>query len=253
MIITPTKLCTRALKLFGVVGQGETIDADDLADAFETLQELMDGLRTDSLAVYVTERYVAPLSSGVQDYYIGEASGADYDRQKPLWLSRASIMIPQSGPPEVEQPIRVITLGQWQNIAIKSQTAPFPWQLWYDNDAPLGGLHFWPIPTQAVDAILYLPKSLGQWASLSEEVDMPPGYARALRYLLAVDLIPEFGRAVDPTVIQTIMRKAEEYKRDIETVNAATQVNIVPVDLGLQMRRPDGFWNQYLGDYEGRG
>ena len=63
---------------------------------------------------------------------------------------------------------------------------------------------------------------------------MPPGYSRALRYNLALEWAPEFGKPVD----QTILMVANESKAEIKRQNTQP-VYMVSDALGLV--GPKGF------------
>lgn len=82
-----------------------------------------------------------------------------------------------------------------------------------------------PKADQLTDGFLALNDMLDGWAAegldvspfaaTTDEVDLPPGYARALRYNLAVELADDYGVAVPPTVggnaadSKTILKRTE--------------------------------------------
>jgi hypothetical protein len=61
--------------------------------------------------------------------------------------------------------------------------------------------------------LCYLP--LTQVATLSTSLTLPPGYARALTFALALDMAPQYGKAID----QALMVLAEKAKQDIMATN----------------------------------
>ena len=77
-------------------------------------------------------------------------------------------------------------------------------------------LSFWPIPNAQVNFALYTWTALAQFPDLVSDQDFPPGYLKALRYNLAVDLAPEFGVAQVP---QTVLMQAVESKGKIKALN----------------------------------
>jgi hypothetical protein len=58
---------------------------------------------------------------------------------------------------------------------------------------------------------------MAQIASLTTPIDLPPGYEMAVRYNLAVALLPEYPRSeVDPTLLP----QAQNYKASIVQLNS---------------------------------
>jgi hypothetical protein len=67
---------------------------------------------------------------------------------------------------------------------------------------------------------IYVP--MPQFASLATVIDLPPGYEMALRYNLAVALLPEYPRSeVDPTLLP----QAQNYKASIVQLNSQNHMH----------------------------
>ena len=64
MIINAQAICTRALRLLGVIGAAETPTPEDLDVAFQSLNELVDTWRLDRTAVHVIDIESFALTSG---------------------------------------------------------------------------------------------------------------------------------------------------------------------------------------------
>jgi hypothetical protein len=59
-------------------------------------------------------------------------------------------------------------------------------------------LHLNPVPSAADTLVLYTWQQLSRFAATSDTFDLPPGYARAIRYNLALELAPEYGFRFQP-------------------------------------------------------
>jgi hypothetical protein len=81
---------------------------------------------------------------------------------------------------------------RWQSVANKSTPSLLPQVCYVEESFPDISLTFWPVPTQANPVVLYLWQALTQFSDLTSQFTFPPGYPRAIRYNLALDLAAEF-------------------------------------------------------------
>lgn len=61
--------------------------------------------------------------------------------------------------------------------------------------------------------VLYTPTALTQFADFATQYTFPPGYAKAIRYNLALELAPELGIAVPPEVMRNAALSLGDLKR----------------------------------------
>jgi hypothetical protein len=107
-------------------------------------------------------------------------------------------------------PMSLLNNSQYASIPVKTTPSTFPFAL-YDNGAyPLRKITIWPIPTVATPLRLWLRQPLVDLTQLDQIVQYPPGYERAFRFCLAVELAAEFGKTADPLVIATAVKAKEE-------------------------------------------
>ena len=209
---TANALIARSLKLLGVVASGEAATADEATDAFDALNDLVNSWATERLTIYYTERISQTLTANTATYTIG--SSGTINKARPIWIPYAGV-VPAGETHEI--PVEVLNLTQWTRIAIKSQTSTFPTKIYYDHNfaSSLATINVWPVPTTAPALIIYSPTALVVFADRTTSYNFPPGYERALRYNLAVELAPEYGVPLDP-VIAAI---AAESKGNIKRAN----------------------------------
>jgi len=239
MITNAQKICRGALRLLNAIRQGEAGDADDITEAYDAAQEMLDQWATDRLLCVVVEEATFSLVSGQQTYTIGV--GGDFDRQRPLWLDQASIIQPSNPSFPLELPLDVLDYVQWQQIPVKTTASSLPRRVYYDGNSPLGRLRYWPIPNvTSVQTKLYCPTALTQFVSQTADYNFPPGYVGALRYNLAIALASEYD--VEPRA--SVVAKASEYLANIRAVN--DRAVLIGVDQAL-LRSGDTF-NYYTGE-----
>jgi hypothetical protein len=244
--MTAQDLITSALVLSGALAQGETPNASDAQDAFVRLNRMVSGWANQRLTIFVTTRNVYALVANQQTYTIG--SGANFNQARPIWISYAGLIL-TSPTPDVEIPLEVLTIKDWWLQSVKDLTSTLPTALYYNPTFPssgvtagMGQIIFWPIPTQVNDVALYTPTQLAEFATLSTDYALPPGYEDALEYNLAVRLIQSgFGLRQHLADIQPMAK---------ETLSIVKRANIRPVtasiDPALWAARPG--WNWRSGE-----
>lgn len=214
--LTALSLISGAMRLIGTLASGETPGSAESADALQRLNELLDGWATERLLVPSTTRTLYALTANKGTYTIGP--GGDFNQAWPEVIARAGISY-TVGTLTLEYPIRVLTVGEYAAIGIKALTSGFPGALYYDHaySNGLGNISLWLVPdgTFALNLVLYTPATLSQFASLKTAYAFPPGYAKALRYNLAVDLAPEYGKPADSQLLMA----AAESKANIKRAN----------------------------------
>lgn len=220
-LVTGQSLCTSSLVKAGIVAAGETAAAEQIASAFEMLNDMIDGWGNQRLTIFTTERHLYPLISGTQTYTIGP--GGTFNQARPLWIPYAGIVTQVTNPYPLETPLAVWTVQDWAGISTKTNiTSPIPQGLYYDKafSAPHGGLgniSFWPTfqGGSVTQVALYTPTALTGFADLVTSYGFPPGYVKALKYNLAVELAIDWGRPLD----QALAAKAADALNRIKISN----------------------------------
>lgn len=218
MSTTAQTLINGAFNLIGVLTQGESPTSTESTDALAVLNAMMDAWSIERLMVPVIKRQVFDLTASQQDYTIG--SGANWSVARPARIERAGLIMNTNPSQPVEIPMRVLSLGDWAEVRIKALTQTFPKWLFYDPTYPYGTVRVWPIPTDSTyDVALYFWSPVIQFADLSTtSYDLPPGYDLAIRYALAVELLPSFGVVGDSSTL--VISRAAELKGNIKMLNA---------------------------------
>jgi hypothetical protein len=103
---------------------------------------------------------------------------------------------------ELDFPFDVYTTQEeYTSVLFKYQPGPWPTIAWYNNVMPYGLLNVYQAPGQAATCHLFTDTLL-QNLKLSSVLPTPPGYARALKWNLALELWPEYWGTQDvPTII----------------------------------------------------
>lgn len=206
--VTARDLIQGALKMIGIVGQGVTMSGEQAVEGFRVLNDMMDGFKTQRLTAYHTPREVFSLLPNVASYTIGLTG--DINTQRPMWISEAGLILDDTADPPIEVPIPVLNAQAWAQVRAKALTGNLVQAVYYDHAwsqaAGLGNIYVTPIPTvSTLDLVLYLPKMMDEFTSLSTVYTFPPGYRRMFRSNLAVELAPDYNVPVSGELMKIAM------------------------------------------------
>lgn len=214
-----------ALRLVGTLRSGLNLSNAELTDSQMVLNDLLDAWSAQRIMVFVVPRITLDdnqntltLIPDQQIYTLGNANQTEnFLLARPARLERVSIMYTASQPTPVELAMDMYDSVRWQDVANKTTPSILPQICYVEETFPDMTLSFWPIPTQANPVVLYPWSLLQRFPDLNSKFSFPPGYARAIRYNLAVDLAAEFP--CDMQKLQLVIKQAAIYKSDIAAAN----------------------------------
>ena len=243
MVTTSARqLINGSLKLLAVLNPTEAATPQDEADSFWALNSLIDSWGLQRLTMYAVGRTVTTALSGQASYTIGDTLPAsDFPQVRPLWIEAAGYLDPNASAPVVEVPLPIITDQMNQAQQVPDLTNSLPSTLYYQPiSGEVGEIILWPILTQDVDIVLYVPTAVTQFPDHATPVILPPGYERALRYNLALEIAPIFSAPPSPLVLNGAMKALADVKR------ANIRLVDLSVDAGLLTGTEAG-WNILTG------
>lgn len=206
--MTAQELVTAALVRARIADPGEGPSTSEIDDAFVSLNDLLASWSAAGVGVPQIKRESFSLT-GAASYTIG--TGATFNTVRPLAIKAASVA---SG--GATSNMEIVTANGWTELGDKSRAGKFARKLFYDAGYPSGTIHLWPAPVTGGSLELYSYKPLTAFSDLTDTVDLPPGYDRALKFALAFDLCTEYGRPVDAA----LQAAAAEAKQAVFELNA---------------------------------
>lgn len=226
-----------ALRLLGVLAEGETPSAETANDALMALQQMIDSWNTERLAVFSTQDQVFTWPSGQRSRTLGPSG--DFQGNRPILVDDATYFRdPQTN---VSYGIKIINQQQYDGIAVKTVTSTYPQVIWVNMEYPNIDMYVYPVPLRALEWHFISVSELTKPANLGTNLVFPPGYLRAFRYNLACELAPEFGIEPSPQV----QRIAMYSKRNLKRINNPDDVMALPYSIvGTRQR-----YNIYAGNY----
>lgn len=227
----------RALRLLGVLAEGEVPSAEMSQDALVAMNQMIDSWNTERLSVYSTQDQVFTWPSSQMTRTLGPTG--DFVGNRPVLLDDSTYFRdPQTN---VSFGVKIINQQQYNGIAVKTVTSTYPQVIWINAEYPDISMTIYPVPLRDLEWHFVSVEELTQPALLSTEITMPSGYLRAFTYNLAMEIAPEFGVEPSPQV----QRIAMTSKRNLKRINTPDDVMGMPYAMVTGQQR----YNIYAGNY----
>ena len=237
MATTAGDQINRALRLLGVLAEGETPSAAMSQDALMALNQMIDSWNTERLSVFNTIDQVFNWPVGEIKRTLGPSG--DFVGLRPVLLDDATYFRdPQTN---VSYGIKFINQQQYDGIAVKTVTSTYPQVMWINMEYPDISMTIYPRPTRLLEWHFISVQELDRPATLDTTLAFPPGYLRAFTYNLAMEIAPEFG--VEPS--EQVKRIAMTSKRNLKRINNPDDVMALPYAIVATRQR----YNIYAGNY----
>jgi hypothetical protein len=227
-----------SLRLLGQLAEGETPSAETSADALLALNQMLDSWSTERLSVFATRDDIFTWPANAISRTYGPTG--DFVGVRPIQLDDSTYFKDtQSG---LSFNLLFINQDQYNGIALKTVTSTYPQVMWTNMTYPDIEMYVYPRPTKDLEFHLVSVEALSQPATLATILAFPPGYLRAFRYCLAMELAPEFG--VEPSM--QVQRIAMVSKRTLKRINNPDDLMALPSSL---VSRRNQRFNIFTGGY----
>ena len=228
---------TRALRLLGVLAEGETPSAAMSQDALTALNQMIDSWNTERLSVFNTIDQMFTWPASEIQRHLGPTG--DFVGLRPVLLDDATYYRDPST--NVSFGIKFINQQQYDGIAVKTVTSTYPQVMWINMEYPNIQMTVYPKPTRDLEWHFISVQELDQPATLVTDILFPPGYLRAFTYNLAMEIAPEYG--IEPS--NQVMRIAMTSKRNLKRISNPDDIMSMPYALIATRQR----FNIYAGNY----
>jgi hypothetical protein len=226
-----------ALRLLGVLAEGETPSAATSQDALFALNQMIDSWGTEKLSTFTTQEQVFSWLPGFISRTLGPSG--DFVGDRPVLMDDATYFVDAST--GISYGIKLINQQQYDGIAVKNVTSTFPQVMWINTNYPNIDMHVYPVPTKVLEWHFISAAQLTQPATIATPLYFPPGYMRAFRYNLACEIAPEFG--VEPS--GTVGRIAMASKRNLKRINNPDDIMSIPYAIVSTRQR----FNIFAGNF----
>ncbi len=242
------EIISDALNELQVYSPGEDIANVDMARGFQSLNTMLDSWSTENMTCFYILEQSITLVSGTAQYTIGPGGTIDTSQggQRPIRIieSPGSAYVQDSQGNNYA--MNVVNRSQWNSIGNRVITnSNFPDTLWYDPQYPTAYINVFPVPNQNNTLFFDSYAQLGQFQSIDMDINLPPGYAKALQQNLAIELKPMFPLAKldDQTV-----RLAASAKANVKRANSGSSVSTYDGEL---VANAPGTYNIWTDSFNG--
>jgi len=227
----------RALRLLGVLAEGETPSAATSQDALTAMNQMIDSWNTERLSVFSTQDQVFTWPASQRSRTLGPTG--NFVGNRPVYFDDSTYFRDPST--NVSYGIKFINQSQYDGIAVKTVTSTYPQVIFVNMAYPDVDMYVYPVPFRDLEWHFISVEELTQPAGLSTTLAFPPGYLRAFTYNLACEIAPEFGVEPSPQV----QRIAMTSKRNLKRVNNPDDVMSMPYSIVATRQR----YNIFAGNY----
>ena len=232
----------RALRLIGMLAEGETPSAATAQDSLMALNQMIDSWNTERLSVFSTIDQIVNWPVGSINETLGPSGSLvrlNGTAVRPVLVDDSTYFKdPGTG---VSYGVKLINQQQYNGIAVKTVTSTFPQVAFVNMTYPNIDIFIYPRPTRLLEWHFISVQELTQPANLSTDILFPPGYLRAFTYNLACEIAPEFGVEPSPQV----QRIAMYSKRNLKRINNPDDVMSMPYAIVATRQR----FNVYAGNF----
>lgn len=237
MTTTANDQINAALRLIGMLAEGETPSIDTVTDSLAALNQMIDSWSTERLAVFNTQDQIFTWPAGSASQTLGPTG--TFVGLRPVLLDDATYY--RDPGTNVSFGIKQINQQQYSGIAVKTVMSTYPQVLWVNQEFPDVRLTIYPVPTRDLEWHFVSVQELSPPALITTDLAFPPGYLRAFKYNLACEIAAEFGVEPSPQV----RRIAMVSKRNIKRINSPDDVMSMPYAIVATRQR----FNVYAGNY----
>ena len=201
---TANQLIERAHQLAGMKDPGQAVSGAEASAALDVLNDMIDGWNTQRLYIVSINELVQTVSG----LPITIGPGQTINVARPVNVEDGSFIRYNN----VDFPIQWITREEYNDIAYKQVTSTVTVYGYYDQNLPTGSIYFWPYPQTGAELHLQLQHQLSEFADLTTDYTLAPGYRKAIAYTLAEELCGGV-RAVPPKVEQVAANARRAIRR----------------------------------------
>ncbi len=192
-VVTRDQIISRALRICGLLGQGETATSTQLSEANFALNDIIMSFAADGMPLWKYKDISKVLTVGTASYTLS-TSGGTWTTPTPLRVTSAWTVNSSN----YSKPMVVITRSQYDMLGDKTAAGSVN-QIWYDPPGALeasvqsGTLTLYPVPNVADTLHLRAVMPFEYFNAGTDNPDFPTWWNETITWTLAYELSFEGG------------------------------------------------------------
>lgn len=198
--MTGNDIISDALFASGVVGTGQTVNADMAARALRSLNMMLAQWNTKRWLIYHLVNTTKAMTGGIS-YTVGP--GGDFNLAvRPTAIEAAFASQLVGTYQQIDTPLEILTAREDYNRISMKQLISLPYYIYYDAGIPLGTVYPWPAPNANLYSVtLTVKEVLSQIPDPTQAINLPAEYQEALTYNLAARMCIMYQEPVPAGVV----------------------------------------------------
>lgn len=214
--VTAQDIITRAARSLGFLGALEVLSAAFANAGLEILNTMLDSWAGEFLSAYAQQEITFIMAAGKSAYTIGTVGTPDINQVRPLGITDAFVTDSNN----LDYPVMIVQQEIWNDIGDKNINSQIPTTIFLDSQFPLSVINIFPVPllpySMTIDTLL----QQATFALLTTQLSMPPGYARAYVFNLAIEMMGAgYPCLLDEKQLTALAKNASESKANIKREN----------------------------------
>ena len=222
---TVRDLIHASCRLIKAVDSTEALEAKAAQDGLETLNDLIQSLNMERL-VNEIQMLACTTTPGKNPHTLGLTG--DFNIAQPVEIDHATITL--NG---LDYPLEILESDTYARLSDKTNPGQ-PTALFFVPGTVTGNVYLNPVPDASYNLNLWAWGALPTYSSINDTMTLRPGYRKALKYLLAVELAPEYGKAADPVIIGMAQEAKANLKRAAQVTPQLVPDTTLERSLGAQ-------------------
>lgn len=195
--LTLTAAATAAAQFLHVLDSGESLSAQQLADALAASNSLLDNWSSEEHMVPSLLLQTFALTGNQQSYTIG--TGLNFNVARPVAIPAAAMIVTAYGSTQASE-IKMLNAAEWASLPDRNSSSILVRSGFYDRALANAKVYFSPVPLGG-SVELTMWSALTQFADTTTAITIPVGYDRLIKLGLAIELAPQYDMAPSETLV----------------------------------------------------
>jgi len=222
MTVYVSQLILHSQRLIGEKERGDTLDATEAAELLMELNSMLESWSVDRINCYTISEVTTALTASTATYSIGP--NATISTARPIKLIDPCFVRDGSG---YDTPLQILDSVSYGQIVDKDSGYVVPIYIYYDagfNSSGQANIKLYPSPSSSLTLHLTAWLQLSNLSSVSQALNFPPGYQRAITYNFAIESAPGFA-----SITPEIAKVARESLANIQSINLPAPISLTEV------------------------